>query len=54
MKGGTIGKLERAQAFCEHQDKSLEFTIQYMMDYARVNHDCVMAFLKKGEKSDKS
>lgn len=38
--------LEAAQNYCDDNDKSTEFMIQYMQDYADVSHDVVMQYLK--------
>lgn len=47
MDSQTETRLMEAMEYCEKEDKSTEFMIQYMMDYAGVDHDCVMGFLKK-------
>jgi hypothetical protein len=47
MKPQTQAKLEDAMAYCDTNDKSTEFMIQYMMDSANVSHECVMNFLFK-------
>jgi hypothetical protein len=41
-----------AQEYCDENDKSTEFMIQYMQDYAKVSFDCVLAYLaaQDGEK----
>lgn len=43
--------LREAQAWCDAEDKSTEFMIQYMQDYAKVSFDTVMNFLQKGVKN---
>ena len=45
MKQATRDKLAEAWAICKHDGKSLEYTIQFMQDYAGVGHDCVMNWL---------
>lgn len=51
MKSKTKRKLEEAQKYCDENDKSTEFMIAYMQDYAGVDHDCVMNYLiSKSEK----
>lgn len=45
MKPETRQKLIEAEAYCDEHDKSTEFMIQYMQDYAGVDHDCVIKFL---------
>lgn len=47
MKSETKNKLFEAWAYCDEEDKSTEFMIQYMQDYAGVDHNCVMTFLIK-------
>ena len=47
MKESTKRKLAEAQAYCDDSDKSTEFMLEYMQDFADVNLDCVMAYLKK-------
>lgn len=37
--------LEEALEWCDEKDKSVEFTIQYLQDFAGVNHDQAIAFL---------
>ena len=39
--------LAEAWKYCDEKDKSTEFMLQYMQDYADVDLDCVMSFLKK-------
>ena len=41
-------KLLEAKQFCDDNDKSTEFMLQYMQDYAGVDLDCVLDFLMKG------
>lgn len=45
MKQSTIKKLKEAQSYCDVNDKSTEFMLQYMQDYAGVTLDCVMKYL---------
>lgn len=47
MKESTRQKLTEAMNYCDDNGKSTEFMIQYMQDYAGVDHDCVMNFLYK-------
>ena len=47
MRLNTKKKLIEAINYCENRQKSVEFTIQYMQDYADVDLDCVMKFLKQ-------
>jgi len=39
--------MQQAMEFCDKNDKSTEFMIQYMQDYANVSHATVIAFLNK-------
>lgn len=47
MKAKTKMLLEEAQKYCDENDKSTEFMLQYMQDFAGVNLDCVISFLSK-------
>jgi hypothetical protein len=47
MKLITRQKLLTAWQYCDDQDKSTEFMLQYMQDVAGVDLDCVIAFLEK-------
>lgn len=47
MKTETKNKLLEALAYCNNKDKSTEFTLEYMQDFANVDLDCVVNFLKK-------
>ena len=47
MKAETKSNLEEAQRFCDDNDKSIEYMIQYMQDFANVDFDCVMNYLEK-------
>jgi len=45
MKDSTKEKLKAAEDWCNENDKSTEFMIQYMKDFAGVSHDTVMNYL---------
>jgi hypothetical protein len=47
MKPETKKKLFEAWRYCDENDKSTEFMIQYMQDKARVSLDTVISFLQK-------
>ena len=47
MKEKTRQKLKIAQDFCDENDKSTEFMLQFMQDFANVDLDCVMNFLEE-------
>ena len=47
MKKSTENKLKEAKEYCNENDKSVEFTLQYMQDYANVDLNCVIKFLTK-------
>ena len=47
MKAQTKALLKDAMEYCEDNDKSTEFMLQYMQDTANVNLDCVLNFLQK-------
>ena len=50
MKATTKEKLKQAQQYCDEHDKSTEFMISYMQDFAGVDFDCVINFLEKQAK----
>ena len=52
VKEITKIKLREAQQFCDDEDKSTEFMLQYMQDYASVDLDCVLRFIEKGYKNE--
>jgi hypothetical protein len=45
MKRQTKLLLKAAQQYCDDNDKSTEFTLQYMQDVAGVDLDCVLRYL---------
>ena len=47
MKELTKNKLLAAWQYCDDEDKSREFMIQFMMDNAKVDMDCVVNFIEK-------
>ena len=47
MKKTTFEKLKTVENICNREKRSIEYTIQYMQDYANVDYDCVMAYLYK-------
>jgi hypothetical protein len=47
MKEITRNKLLKAWQYCDDEDKSTEFMLQYMQDFAGVDLDCVIAFMQK-------
>ena len=47
MKEKTRQLLKEAQIYCDENDKSTEFMLQYMQDVAKVDLDCVLNFLEK-------
>lgn len=47
MNAATRAKLKDAQDYCDANDKSTGFMIQFTMDSVGVSHDCVMNFLRK-------
>ena len=49
MKEKTKELLRIAQQYCDDEDKSTEFMLQYMQDVAGVDLDCVLKFLKLKE-----
>ena len=47
MKIETRNKLLEAWAYCDEEDKSTEFMLEYMQDFASVDLDCVLNFIQK-------
>ena len=47
MKASTKQKLIEAWEYCDENDKSTEFMLQFMQDVAKVDLDCVLDFLEK-------
>ena len=45
MKKTTKQKLACAFEECEEENRSIEYTIQYMQDYAGVDHQAVIEYL---------
>lgn len=46
MKKETKNKLLTAWQYCDDNDKSTEFMLQYMQDFANVDLDCVINFIQ--------
>lgn len=47
MKEATKAKLEEAYNICEEEDRSTEYMLQFLQDYAEVDLDTVLSFLEK-------
>jgi len=47
MKQSTKDKLFEAEEYCDDNDKSTGFMIQYLQDYANVSFDTVISFMTK-------
>ena len=47
MKPITKQKLTEALEYCNNMDKSVEFTLLYLQDYAKVSLDCANEFYIK-------
>jgi len=45
MKEKTKEMLRIAQQQCDDEDRSTEYMLQYMQDFANVDLDCVLKFL---------
>ena len=52
MQLETEQKLKEAVQYCNDNDKSTAFMLQYMQDFANVDLDCVMNFLYKKTKQN--
>ncbi|WP_294377719.1 hypothetical protein [uncultured Clostridium sp.] len=46
MKEKTKKLLKEAQEICDREDRSTEYMIQFMQDYANVSFDCVINYLQ--------
>jgi hypothetical protein len=44
MKESTRNMLEIAYEECQEKDKSPEYTLQYLQDFANVSFDCALKF----------
>jgi lipopolysaccharide biosynthesis regulator YciM len=47
MKTKTKNKLLEAWQYCDKNEKSTEFMLQYMQDVADVDLECVLTFIEK-------
>lgn len=47
MKAKTKALLREAQQYCDDNDKSTAFMLEYMQDVANVDLDCVLNYLEK-------
>lgn len=54
MKKETKLKLLEAWQQCDEQDKSTEYMLEYMQDYAGVDLDCVINFIAKTTPTDRA
>ena len=54
MTEKTRQKLKIAQDFCDENDKSTEYMLQFMQDFANVDLDCVMNFLEEQHENKKN
>jgi hypothetical protein len=53
MKATTRTMLQEAEKYCNDNDKSTEFMLEYMQDVAGVDLDCVLNYLEnKYKKQD--
>jgi len=50
MKYITKLKLAAMHQWCDSEDKSTEYTIQFMQDMCKVDHDTVMKYFLLGDK----
>jgi len=49
VKESTKKLLREAKQYCDDEDKSTEFMLQYMQDVAGVDLDCVLKYLGSDE-----
>jgi hypothetical protein len=47
MREITKNKLAEARRYCDKNEKSTEYMLQYMQDVANVDLDCVIKFLQE-------
>lgn len=47
MKEITKNKLLEAWQYCDDNDKSTAFMLEYMQDFAKVDLDCVLSFIER-------
>ena len=47
MTKETKGLLDRAYKYCNENNKSTAFMLEFMQDFANVDLDCVLNFLEK-------
>ena len=53
MKAETKRKLLEAWQYCDNEDKSTEFMLEYMQDFAGVDLYCVIKFIQKTTNQDR-
>ena len=51
MEKSKMVLLENALQICNKEDRSTEYTIQFMQDYADVDFESVIEFLKDSKKT---
>ena len=54
MKQKTKNKLYQAWAWCDYRDRSTEFMLQFMGDFAGVSYDTAASFVVKSTESQRS
>jgi len=45
MKESIKQLLKEAEEICSEEDRSIEYRIQFMQDYANVDFECVMDYI---------
>jgi hypothetical protein len=53
MKPGIKHKLYLAWAWCDNEDKSTEFTLQFMSDFANTSYDEVVDFMYESSEEER-
>lgn len=53
MKQKTKNKLFEAWQYCDDNNKSTEFMLQYMQDFANIDLDSVIKFIEKTTLEDR-
>lgn len=54
MKASTKHKLFQAWAWCDAEDKSTEFMLQFMADHAKVEYDVAVDFVMNSTEEERT
>jgi hypothetical protein len=53
MKESTKQLLKEAEEICNAEDRSIEYMIEFMQDYANVDLECVMNYIRRPHKKER-